>query len=153
MGDYTLCNLHFSLKEETPQDKLEIIRSKLKYNLCILPEFLSLSNFRPCSSAYHHIESFSEIESMRDPYTEGFECLRFNTIFQLKYGRGLDEFIEYIKPWVIIDDQNRGCIGWTLSEYCSIPTFLFIKNEFQDPKDLYILDLENKLHNLLKGKN
>lgn len=146
MGDYTLCHLHFLTKEETPKDVIEIISRRVESGF--QPPDTDptlLSEFHPCNSAYHHVKSFLEKETMYSEFYGHYEGLRINTMFQAKYGRGIDEFIRYISPWVVINKHNKGCVGWTLSEYCSYPTWHFVKPTEEDPKDQYIRDLESQL--------
>lgn len=151
MGDYTLCHLHFSLKKETPKEIVDIIGRRLDHGFPYpSTDPVSISDFVPCTSAYHHVENFTQIESMFDDYSGEFLCHKFNTIFQAKYGRGIHQFINYITPWVFVDEYNRDCVGWTLSEYCKSPTYLFIKSNTEDPKDKYIQDLENKCKELVE---
>jgi len=150
MGDYTLCNLHFTLKEETPEEVLDFVSRKLTHKPGLPSDPTFLDNFYPCSSAYHHIESFVEQKDMCSEFYGDYEGTKFNTIFQAKYGRGISEFEAYIGPWVIVNEWNRGCIGWILSEYCNVPTYLFVKSQEEDPKDKYIHELESKCQELVE---
>lgn len=150
MGDYTLCHFHFTLKEETPKETANLIVAKLKHEAPILNKDAdSLLDFFPLTSAYHHVQNFVETESMYSEFYGEFEGLRVNTIFQVKYSRGIQEFVDFIKSWVITDESTRGCIGWTLSEYASSPTYLFVDIK-EDPKDKYIEELENKCKELVE---
>lgn len=153
MGDYTLCHLHFSFKPETPKEVMDSVSARLKHEPRSSSESKSLAEFYPCVSAYHKIENFVELKPMYSEFYGEFESLKVNTIFQVKYSRGIHEFVDYISPWIIVDEDNRGCIGWTLSEYQNKPTYLFTKNTVEDPRDRYILDLENKCKELVKTLN
>jgi hypothetical protein len=148
VGDYTLCGFHFNLREDTPPNVLDNISNRINGTTITDINLEFLNNIFHCTSAYHKPKSFVDCEKMYSPF-EG-RCLgfRINTVFQTKYGIGIDEFVRYIEPWVEIDDRNKGCIGWTLSEYCDTPTFVFIKQK-EDPKDEYIAELEAKLAKLL----
>lgn len=150
MGDYTLVGLHFSLKKETPKEVVDVVSRKLNHEPLLPTDPEAVSNLSCCTSAYHQVNNFIQQERMYSEYYGEFECTRFNTIFQGKYGRGIHEFVAYIGPWIIVDEDNRGCIGWTLSEYCKNPTYLFVKTEIEDPKDKYIRDLENKCKELVE---
>lgn len=156
MGDYTLCHLHFSLKKETPKEIIDVIGRRLSHEPRLPSDPESLVDFLPCTSAYHHIKNFVEIEPQHSAFYGEYECLRINTIFQVKYTRGIYEFVDFIKPWVIADESTRGCMGWTLSEYASYPSYLFVGISKEDPKDKYIEELENKCGELVgrlnKGK-
>lgn len=153
MGDYTLVGLHFSFKEETPKEVVDAVSRRLNHEPLLPTDPEVVSNLSCCTSAYHHVENFIEIKRMYSEFYEEFECTKINTIFQSKYGRGIHEFVDYIGPWIVVDKRNRGCIGWTLSEYCKKPDYLFVKAEIEDPKDKYIEELENKCKELMERLN
>lgn len=155
MGDYTLCHLHFALKNETPKYITNAIQNRMRRKPVELPPDIGytaeqLNQVFHMTSAYHQEPIYCHAEVRRSEFYYVIECLRITGTYQAKHGRGIHEFVKFISPWVIVDESNRGCVGYALTEYCHKPTYLFVKNERPDEQLKYIHELEEKIADFIQ---
>lgn len=130
MGDYSLGHFNFTLKKlNTDVGKKIEAMAREPYSEIMVGEHRIYFG----SSAYHSEESFFVCESAPDyDYNygrPGSEPVgkRYVMTFQIKYGcRQLRAFAEWLAPHVIVNEQNMGFIGYSISEYADVPTAFIV---------------------------
>ena len=109
MGDYTKVIVNCAIKK-IDENRIEGFRK----------EFLDKAYL--CSSAYHCGGELLEIDN------DWHHRSDITFVTQLKYGRGLEEFIEWLKPLVIQGMGENDAFALVFSEYQKEPTLYYMED-------------------------
>lgn len=115
MGDYTKVIINCSIKK-LADSEVEAFKAAF------------LEKAYLCSSAYHCGGELFEIQNDWHHRTD------ISFITQLKYGRGLEEFIDWLRPQVTNGMGDADAFGISFTEYQKEPTLYFPDQTEKDPQ-------------------
>ena len=106
MGDYTKLIINCSINKIVGDDLVEF-------------EETFRNKIYVCSSAYH---CGGELLVFSNDWHHRTEI---SLITQIKYGVGIEDFINWLRPYIKGGFGDNDCIGLSMSEYCENPVVYF----------------------------